>query len=68
MTNESGRACSLASCDRSGVVEATATVVFQDGTVSLPYFLCEQHAEGLDHFFVELRFPDGRIIRHVESS
>jgi hypothetical protein len=57
MTNESGRACFLAACDRPGVVEAAATVVFPDGTVSLPYFLSEQHAELLDRLASNSVFP-----------
>jgi hypothetical protein len=37
------------------------------GPVSWPMQLCEEHAELLEGFFVELRFPDGRIVRHTEN-
>lgn len=61
--------CALgSSCGKRGVVHAVATVVFPDAAgVELPYRLCEEHAELLQGFFIELRFPDGRVIKHEQS-
>ena len=60
-------ACALDSCKNDGDVIATATLVFPAGTVFLPYRLCEEHADLLERFFIELKYPDGRVVKRAQS-
>ncbi len=55
-------------CGKAGVVDVIATAKLRGlGPVSWPMRLCEEHAELLQGYFVELRFPDGRVIQHPEN-
>ena len=58
----------IATCNRDGYATAWTDFVTPDGEVFLlgPTALCGEHASLLEQFMVEVRYPDGRVVRSRE--
>ncbi|MET1011861.1 MAG: hypothetical protein ABWY83_05730 [Actinomycetota bacterium] len=57
--------CMIATCDRPGEVEAVSDFVTAGGDIFLlePIALCDEHASLLGRYMVELRYPDGSVVK-----
>jgi hypothetical protein len=60
--------CKIASCTRDGYATAWTDFVTPSGEVFLvgPVALCTEHASVLERFMVEVRYPDGRVVKARE--
>jgi hypothetical protein len=62
--------CAYDGCEHTATVDCFQDVIVETGSNLVPLGpirLCEEHTRTLERWFVEMRYPDERIVRNDDS-